>query len=401
MPIREKPVTVRTVTKLTTPVANSADPSTFAERANTNFLELNTVLDSINTAIGDINTDVATVIATALLASDAPDPVGYGDYLVGATSGETGLTFLAHKSAITDGFRNKVINGQISVNQRGAPGYESAGYTADMWKLFKGAGETMAAYVIKHTDGIIGSPPNHLAFLGLTDPIVNSSWLMNIVEDANTLNGQEVTLTFFANSSSIGTQFDVILVQNFGTGGSTAVSTSVKLVETLTTSWTKYSYTFTLPSTSGKTVSGDSCLEIRFKRASNHANPLAALRVTNLSLVQGDATHEDDPGQWRSLPQELSLCQRYYLHDRKVAASGNASAANQDNACFMFDNFPVTMRDAPDIVFTQSSSTNVGSNPKTSGTGFSVDKTGFVASPRSVASGRTFWRGTYTASAEL
>jgi hypothetical protein len=88
-------MTITPVVKLTTPVADSNDPTTFASRANVNFKELNTVLDSINVTATDMDTlsDEMEDLEAALVAANLPSLTGQANKLIQVNGAEDGVAF--------------------------------------------------------------------------------------------------------------------------------------------------------------------------------------------------------------------------------------------------------------------------------------------------------------------
>jgi hypothetical protein len=93
--------------------------------------------------------------------------------------------------------------------------------------------------------------------------------------------------------------------QDFGSGGSGGVSAALSTAS-ITTSWARYTHTFTLPSISGKTVGAGSYLQINLVRA-NVNN--VTIDLANCQLEFGSTATDFEH---RSYGEELALCQRYY-----------------------------------------------------------------------------------------
>ena len=93
--------------------------------------------------------------------------------------------------------------------------------------------------------------------------------------------------------------------QIFGTGGSTAVTTSGSSFS-LTTAWQKFTVTVTLPSISGKTIAGgNDFLGLRF-------NMPATVCTVDIAQVQLEAGESATEFEHRPYTTELQLCQRYF-----------------------------------------------------------------------------------------
>lgn len=113
----------------------------------------------------------------------------------------------------------------------------------------------------------------------------------------------------WARGNAGGEYFRLALAQRFGTGGSPSSSQFYTLLTTaLTTSWQKFTATYTLPSISGKTLGTDDNsyfeLEILGPINTTHQFDVAQAQV-EIGNVPTDFEH-------RSFGEELTLCQRYY-----------------------------------------------------------------------------------------
>lgn len=98
--------------------------------------------------------------------------------------------------------------------------------------------------------------------------------------DVRSFNADQITIAFYAKSSSL-SQLEILINQNFGPAGSTAVPTTVA-TKTLTVDWVRYSFTATVPSIAGKSIDpdDDGFVEIRFRM------PLNAVSSVNLVKAQ-------------------------------------------------------------------------------------------------------------------
>jgi hypothetical protein len=215
-------------------------------------------------------------------------------------------------------FRNKIINGQFNINQRGAASYTATGYTLDRWRLVNGSGAantiTQETFALGQTD-VPGNPKHFLRWARGTAGSAASE-LAQRIEGVETLSGQTATVTLFAKASAA-TELTIRIRQNFGTGGSPSaeVVTTVVAATPIATTWgPPKPFTVAIPSIAGKTLgtNGNDYLEIVLFRDHDDTNPTASVDIANVSLVEGDATQEEDPGAWRSIGQELALCQRFY-----------------------------------------------------------------------------------------
>ena len=120
---------------------------------------------------------------------------------------------------------------------------------------------------------------------------------------------------------------DVQLRQNFGTGGSPSaqVNTPSQSVAFQVGLSGRSSLTFDVPSIVGKTLgtNDNDYLEVIFVLQNANAN---TIYLADASLVEGDATAEDDPFSPRHIQQELALCQRYF---QKTFLNADAPGGNK------------------------------------------------------------------------
>lgn len=87
-----------------------------------------------------------------------------------------------------------------------------------------------------------------------------------------TLNNQQVTVSVYAKTIDVGTvsQITFYTIQNFGTGGSTAVETPFDVVD-IDDTWQQYTTTFTVPDIAAKSIGvyGDDYIEFAYKIKTN------------------------------------------------------------------------------------------------------------------------------------
>lgn len=215
--------------------------------------------------------------------------------------------------SVLSGFRNKILNGDFSIWQRGTGPFTAAGYAADRWLLSNGAGATnsiarsaaasaypgLARFVMSWARSVAGSA---------------ASQIIQKMEDVRSLSGGKITLTFWA-AANAPTEIQAYFAQVFGTGGSPDATVNVAAQTfSLDGAPKKFTATFDIPSVSGKAIgtNGDDCLWLLFRRLITASNPTALVNITLVSVVEGDATAENDPFAARHPQQELALCQRFY-----------------------------------------------------------------------------------------
>ena len=247
--------------------------------------------------------------------------------------------------------KNKIINGDFGIWQRGTTFSTSAAYTSDRWELlFDGSAATRA---ITRQSFTAGTAPvagyEGKFFFRYDQSVAGSGATFNIVrnkmEDVQTYAGQTVTLSFWAKASATTTMDGIRFTQNFGSGGSGGVSTTAVEDPIFTISWTRYSYTVAIPSISGKTIGANNCLELRF------LFPINSTFTVDIWGVQVEAGSAATPFQTATgtLQGELAACQRYYFRNTAGAAGqhfGNGNNQSTTVGVFIME-YPTQMRIAP------------------------------------------------------
>jgi hypothetical protein len=138
------------------------------------------------------------------------------------------------------------------------------------------------------------------------------------IENVQTFAGQTVTISFWAKASSTFTT-QPIITQNFGTGGSSEVTTYPSTVS-IGTSWNRYSVTVAVPSISGKTIGAGSFLGFNFTLGTSEG-----AFTLDLWGVQVEASTAATPFQTATgtIQGELAAAQRYY---QRITPSGQFSS---------------------------------------------------------------------------
>lgn len=251
--------------------------------------------------------------------------------------------------------RNWIDNPTGELNFRNA----QSSYVADRWYK-NSASVTATSTRTAVTAGTTGLP--FFVVWSLTNSItVNSSATASIydmeqfIDDVRALAGQTVKISFYAKASSA-LKVGVAVDQHFGTGGapSATVNNPATLV-TLSTSWTRYTVSFAVPSISGKTLgtNNDSASFLRFYmsagsnfsvQASSIGLQTGTWDITGVQLEMGYVT----PFEQRPRFVEENRCARYfetsYAEGRYLSAGGTYTnepeavefVAGSDNSGFYY-----------------------------------------------------------------
>ncbi len=279
---------------------------------------------------------------------------------------------------IPGGLRNRIINGQLDIWQRGTSFSGPTGFTgggsvflaADRWNSSArgGApavpiGNVTANQIDQVTfdPGQTDVPDNPTFYLQRQVVIVgggsdDASILGSLIEDVRTFNGQRVTLSFWAKGDS--GSLAVNLGQRFGAGGSLGGITPEESFSVSPT-WQKYIFFFDVPSIAGKTIgAGGGGLQVRFYSHAGNAvftsglpiNYTGEFCITNVQLELDEVA--DPKFEVRPFALELRLAQRYFeINNRSESnfATLGIPAGTQTNEFWV--NFKVTKRVIPVINF--------------------------------------------------
>ena len=238
-------------------------------------------------------------------------------------NGGTGSTTLAGAGLQRPNVNPYIINGNFGVWQRGTS-FTTSVYTADRWlQDLSGASATLTREA--HTVGQTDVPDNPKYYLkqNVTTGNDNCGMLYRI-EDVDILTGA-FTLSFYAKGVNPNSgNLDIIIQQNFGSGGSGTVSLSEQDL-TLTGSWQKFVFTGTLASISGKTIGTSSYIQIIIKQPSDDANTAAwNLQISQVQLEAGTYTSSTiPPFQNETYGDNLARCQRYFQTCDNFVGVGN------------------------------------------------------------------------------
>ena len=206
---------------------------------------------------------------------------------------------------ISAGRKNLIINGGMNVWQRGTSFLDpaSASYTADRWK-----NSTNPTDISRSTDVPSGEPftysmlmaangsggTRHAALQGVELPATGSAGPFKV--------GTTWTFSCWLKGGASGSIFFGIDFRDDPNSGTNAVAVGSTNFN-YTTSWQKFTYTFTVGASPGGT---NLCLAIILYAGTAPANNLY---ITGCQLEQGKVA---TPFEYRSYGEELALCQRYY-----------------------------------------------------------------------------------------
>lgn len=284
-----------------------------------------------------------------------------GSVLIADSTQTTGVNWAG---SLNFAGKNKIINGDFSIWQRGVTLSSTSGslgdtFLADRWKQNYYGGGNAANYTVSQQAFTPGAAPvaGHESpyFLRHAFPASNASayWeFYQRIEDVRTLAGQTVTFSFWAKTT--GTQYypTIEVQQNFGSGGS-ATNYAYLGAQTQTSSWARYTWTFTLGSMSGKTIGAGSYLAFKLYFGPTGTSGTAFnFDIWGVQLEAGSVATSFVPAGGGSQQAEIALCQRYYWRSKGTGAYQNHALgyARSTTECDFSISFPVEMRTIPTVI---------------------------------------------------
>jgi hypothetical protein len=262
--------------------------------------------------------------------------------------------------------KNKIINGDFSVNQRGFTSTTSNDvYTFDRWRTsFASLGTGVATYSAQTftpgTAPVAGYEGTNFFRIVTTGFVAGGTTSSGVhidqrIEDVRTFANQTVSVSFWAKANSGTPNVAVRLQQSFGSGGSGAVFALFGSVTAISTSWVRYTFTGTVPSISGKTIGAGSYLAFRlYVVAGSAVSDVGGVGLQDNTFefwgVQAEYGSVATAFQTATgtIQGELAACQRYYYRATFTGTTRfGVGFANSTTEAFVTNQFPVEMRIAP------------------------------------------------------
>ena len=269
-----------------------------------------------------------------------------GEVLTATNMNDITGTLNLLQSTLYPAGRNKIINGKFDIWQRGNGTFSTTNsYTADRWLLeLSGAtaGVTRQSFTVGQTD--VPNNPDYFLRLAVTTGD-NGCRIVQRIENVSTFATETVTISFYAKGTNpAGGNVEIVCNQNFGSGGSADVATTVGTI-VLTASWQKFSKTVTLPSISGKTVGSSNWLSVQIQQPT--ADTGAAAWTLDLSSVQVENGSTASPFQTASgsITGEQQLCFRYYY----VFGYGFTTSSQTTTSQMVNSGWATRMRTSPTL----------------------------------------------------
>jgi hypothetical protein len=304
-----------------------------------------------------------------------------------------------------DAGRNNLHNSQFNITQRATGPFTTLNtYTLDRW-LIAGTTDAVSISQVALSDADRAAIGDEEAEFCLQNVFTGNAGasafntLIQRIENVRRLSNKTVTVSFWAKANSGTPKIGVSIDQGFGTGGSPSAAVSgTGTAVTISTTWTRYSVSVAVPSTSGKTLGSNNDdytgLDLWFSSGSTNATFAGSIGVQSgtfklwgVQLEIGPvvtALEKPDP------QQDLEKCQRFYNIGTGVSGGAAVNAVTISVPIA----FPATMRAVPTVT-----QTLTGGSGYTAGTASSTT-TAIVLTATGTATAYGFSYA-FTASADL
>ena len=273
----------------------------------------------------------------------------------------------AGAAAVPEDNHRRLLNSDFNVWQEAASQTASGYGSDDQWlNLFAGGSMTHSrqSHVVGQTD--VPDSPEFFSRTVVTHAAgaVNFHVKQQKIEDVRSYAGESVTLSFYMRADAGTPDIAVELFQDFGSGGSADVYINPQKI-TLSTTFTGYELTFAVPSIAGKTLGAGHNLSVNvwFEAGSSFDARTGTLGqqsgTFDLSHIQDNKGGEAKDWVYRSVGEELALCQRYWevvhLYLRNDIGSGSAWFGGKSAT------YQVQKRAVPTVTLITNASVNVSS----------------------------------------
>jgi hypothetical protein len=321
-----------------------------------------------------------------------------GETLVADSSTSVGIRYQGNYAA----GKNKLINGDMGIWQRGTsvavPANNDRVFQADrFWAQHNGTTNGTVTYARQSfTAGQTDVPNNPLYFARVTNTTLGTSQTQTefgqFIEDVTTFAGQTATFSFYVKASGTFT-LTGFAYQNFGSGGSSNVFTTLTLsTSTTTTSWQRITATLTVPSVSGKTIGAGNFISFYIRQNTPTAG--STIDFSNWQVEAGSVATAFQTATG-TLQGELAACRRYLPAVNLSSGVGvNLGYAYGTNAALFVIPFDVVARTQPTGISIPTVSGNFTVRNSTNGDASATTMTFDVAS---VNNASVLTNGTLTA----
>jgi hypothetical protein len=272
-----------------------------------------------------------------------------------ALNGTDGVTYNdGTLQSSAPGGKNLIINGDMRIAQRAtsvAGSTAAAAYISlDRWASHASGATYNISQDSVTVGGETGLPTTFTKYLKFNPTTgADNCGIWQTIEDVDSVQGT-YTLSFYAKGTNpAGGSIGISLSQNFGSGGSTTVSTTDAETFTLTGTWQRFTFTITPPSITGKTIGTASYYRIFFnQKADDNSATAWTLDITGVQLETGTTATDFENLQYG---QQLALCQRYFqsFGGSNVADTVGQGTSFSTTNTYVLIHLLQTMRSVPSL----------------------------------------------------
>lgn len=254
--------------------------------------------------------------------------------------------------------KNRIINGDFSVNQRSFTSSTSTGaFTFDRWRTEYGVG-TVTYSAQTFTPGAAPATvyeSSNFLRIAVSGQGVGGSYalIQQRIEDVRTLANQTVTMSFWARASSGTPTVATMVQQAFGTGGTAGNFFTYAAPQAISTSWNRYSFVIAVPSLTGRTLGTGSFLAANIITSDAQTAQGAQNATIDIWGVQLEAGSVATPFTTATgtIHGEEQACRRYYWRTTGQTYTPSGVGMTQTaGASTFYVNHPVPMRVGPSVL---------------------------------------------------
>tara|TARA_B100000963_G_scaffold357124_1_gene378618 strand:+ start:622 stop:1656 length:1035 start_codon:yes stop_codon:yes gene_type:complete len=199
--------------------------------------------------------------------------------------------------------RNLFLNGAVNISQRGDSYASAYTYKADQWYIFP-TGST--------TTRLTTSPPDGFTYYFRFPSATNSIIISQQIEleeqgKVGKYKNKTVTVSWYARSESSNKMYVDAAFKNASGGGDyTTIVAGSGSPQDITSSWARYSQTFTISATPH---ANNKCFSVMIRTPSSGSGSTGTLEATGFQCEFGDTATDFEH---IAIAEDLSRCLRYY-----------------------------------------------------------------------------------------
>ena len=288
--------------------------------------------------------------------------------------------------------RNLFLNGALDVAQRGDSYSSANAYMADQWYVFA-TGSTSSRLTTSPPDGFT----HYIRFPSTSNSVIFSQQIeLEAQGKVGKYKNKTVTVSWYARSESSNKMYvDAAFKNNSGGGDYTTIVSGSGSAQDITSSWARYSQTFTISATPH---ANNTCFSVMIRTPSSGSGSTGTLEATGFQCEFGDTVTDFEH---IAIAEDLSRCLRYFY---KMPMNPNdtnhgAHPAYQYHPSYkmIVNDYPVIMRAIPTVTFT------IGNPDATSSFNvFNISEKQFKAyKSSSYSTNESFYLRSFEANAEL